>query len=67
MKFTDIDLLKLQLTEEIAGFESDKFLIGYIEPGHGTKGRKIPLENADDLVVMYKVHKGRKQITLMIL
>lgn len=65
-KFTDIDQLKTQLSEDIECYESDKFLLGYIEPGHATKGRQLTLENTDDLVMMYKAHKGRKHIVLWI-
>lgn len=38
--------------------------IGYIEPGHGLKGKKQWLHSNDDLAVMYEKHAGRRSILL---
>lgn len=38
--------------------------IGYIEPGHGAKGRKRWLHDDSDLVDLYQLHKGKKEIML---
>jgi hypothetical protein len=38
--------------------------IGYIEPGHGFKGKKVWLLNDSDLKAMYKAHEGKKTINL---
>ena len=39
---------------------------GFIQPGHGAKGRQVVIERDEDLPSMYDVHKGRKQILLWI-
>lgn len=33
--------------------------IGYVEPGHGSKGKKVWICSDDDVKAMYKAHKGR--------
>lgn len=38
--------------------------IGYIEPGHGMKGKKQWLYSDDDVVVMYDKHKAKTSILL---
>ena len=38
--------------------------MGYIEPGHGMKGRKQWLFNDDDVKYMYSKHSGRRNILL---
>ena len=38
--------------------------IGYIEPGHGMKGRKQWLNNDDDVNEMYSNHMGKRNILL---
>ena len=38
--------------------------MGYIEPGHGAKGRKIWLNTDADVDDMYKIYEGRKEIML---
>ena len=40
--------------------------VGYIEPGHGVKGRQMWLETEDDLDAMYQIHdkKGKSEILL---
>ena len=42
------DLLKCQVTD-----------VGYIEPGHGLKGKQQTLIDDDDIDEMYDVYKGR--------
>ena len=37
---------------------------GYIEPGHGAKGKQRWLTSIDDLKNMYHVHKGKTKILL---
>lgn len=39
-------------------------VLGYIEPGHGLRGRQNWLTSADDLKVMYPKHKRKQQIVL---
>ena len=38
--------------------------MGFIEPGHGGKGRKVWLFDDNDLQKMYEVHRLKKQILL---
>lgn len=38
--------------------------MGFVEPGHGGKGRKVWLFNDDDLHNMYKTHQKKKRILL---
>ena len=38
--------------------------IGYIEPGHGIKGRKFWLHTDTDVKEMYAKHRGKKKINL---
>ena len=38
--------------------------LGYIEPGHGTKGRKQWLNNDEDVREMYTKHAGKRNILL---
>ena len=38
--------------------------IGFIEPGHGSKGRQRWLHDDGDLKDMYDLHKGKKEIML---
>ena len=38
--------------------------IGYIEPGHGSKGKKVWLCNDSDLKAMYNAHNKKKVINL---
>ena len=37
---------------------------GYVEPGHGAKGKHQKLMTIEDLRNMYKVYEGRKEILL---
>ena len=38
--------------------------IGYIEPGHGSKGKKQWLNTDDDVLMMYEKHSGKTSILL---
>lgn len=38
--------------------------MGFIEPGHGGKGRKVWLFSDEDLPTMYKTFKGKKRVLL---
>ena len=39
-QYTDLAKLKLQLKDDLTdNIGSDEFALGYIEPGHGAKGR----------------------------
>ncbi len=51
---------------DIAGEKPDftEVDIGYIEPGHGLKGRKQWINTDDDVDVMYSKHAGKTAILL---
>ena len=36
--------------------------LGYVEPGHGSKGRKQWLYTDEDIMAMYEKHKGKSAI-----
>ena len=38
--------------------------MGYVEPGHGMKGRKIWIHSDDDVKIMYEKHDQKKSILL---
>ena len=63
-KFVDIEDLRVTLLSVVDCFPAGSISLGYIEPGHGTKGRQINLDSSNDLLLMYKVHEKRKQIVL---
>ena len=44
--------------------DDEQFALGYIEPGHGAKGRQIVLDEDKDLTEMYRVHLKKKKIVL---
>ena len=60
--FTSLDELRefigCNLPSDIAELE-----LGYIEPGHGSKG-KIWVCSDMDLKEMYQLHKGKQQVNL---
>ena len=43
---------------------NDEFKLGFISPGHGSKGRQISLQSNSDLEKMYEEHKSRKEVVL---
>ena len=40
------------------------FLLGYLTPGKGIKGKQFPLTTDDELKTMYTEYFGRKSVTL---
>lgn len=64
-KFTNISAMRSRLAvdfHECIG--ENEFDFGYIQPGHGIKGRQQSLTKNEDLMTMYELHKRRKQIVL---
>ncbi len=62
-KFQSIDDLKKAVVDgckEKVSLES----FGFIEPGHGAKGKQRWLSSNDDLKDMYSSHEGKKEILL---
>ena len=60
-QFYTIDDLKLYVTGVVENFDGT---LGYIEPGHGTKGKMVFLSDDDDLYEMYVVHKRKPEVLL---
>ena len=61
------DFRKFLVTKVPADIESPNFElvnVGYIEPGHGLKGKKQWLNTDDDVKVMYEKHQGKTGILL---
>lgn len=64
-KFTDISAMRSRLAVDFHDcIGENKFDFGYIQPGHGIKGRQQSLTKNEDLMTMYELHKRRKQIVL---
>ena len=57
--------MKIQLESEFHEFIlEDDFSFGYIQPGHGSKGRQQPVVEDRDLAMMYDVYKKKRQVLL---
>lgn len=67
-KFTDVARLRSQIKADfgVQFDDDDNFQIGYIMPGHGAKGRQVPLVYSDDLTYMYHKCKRTKHVVLWI-
>ena len=65
-----LDELKMFLSDNIPGPEEDKpdfskVDLGYFEPGHGTKGKKVWLCTDGDLKLMYSKYSPSNKVILM--
>ena len=60
-KFTSIDEITKTVSDVVDSPVGD---IGYISPGHGMKGKKHPLVDEEDIVAMYTLYKGKRNILL---
>ena len=60
-KFYTIDDLRKCIKEEIEQFADT---VGYVEPGHGIKGKMMCLGDDEDLSEMYVVHKRKSEVLL---
>ena len=58
-RFVSLADLKSSIVEEIGPLEMD--IVGYMKPGHGSKGK---LQELDDLMEMYALHKRKHEILL---
>lgn len=56
--------LKEEIMSKCDGKASVDGGFGYIEPGHGVKGKQRWLMNNEDVADMYTVHEGKKEILL---
>ena len=66
--FSSVDKLKKFKLPKSPGIpkasEISSAEFGYLEPGHGAKGRKVWILKDDDVAVMNDVHSGKKCIRL---
>lgn len=63
--FKDVTSMKIQLESQFHEFIlEDEFSFGYIQPGHGSKGRQQLVVENRDLATMYDVYKKKRQVLL---
>ncbi len=63
--FYDVDILKAGLSVDFQHYVlNDDFQFGFIAPGHGSRGRQVPLKSNSDLENMYDEHKNRREVVL---
>ena len=66
VKYRTIDEFKGDLAvkchQHIGDNEVSETDIGFIEPGHGIKGKQLPLTSDEQLHDMYTVYKGKREI-----
>ena len=69
--FVSVDSLKTFISEKVpttpdmptsSDIKSVEF--GYLEPGHGAKGKKVWIFKDEDVAAMYETHSGRKCVRL---
>lgn len=61
VQFDSLNNLRRCVKEEAGLF---KGALGYIEPGHGVKGKTRELNDDEDLVEMYVLHKRKRDVLL---
>lgn len=49
---------------KVSDEDRTRFELGYYEPGHGTKGKKMELVDSDDLEQMKEFYRGKKEVLL---
>ena len=59
--FTSVDALKDQINKML---DNKNEAVGFIQPGHGLKGKQGWLVGNEDLDDMYLLHKSKRDITL---
>ena len=61
--FKSLDELREYTSRNVAGTcdleDNAKVDMGYIKPGHGSKGKKVWLCSDSDLKAMYDAHNGK--------
>ena len=61
-RFVSLADLISSIVEEIGPLEMD--VVGYMKPGHGSKGKLQELDDDNDLKEMYMLHKRKREILL---
>ena len=61
-KYSDVARLQSQLRADFGTYlDSDDFQVGFIVPGHGAKGKQVPITYLEDLTNMYsRCHRKKK-------
>ena len=62
-RFTSVDDIKKELSDSLH-VPTIIDIVGYIEPGHGVKGKQRWLLADSDLDEMYDIHTGKVNILL---
>lgn len=63
--FTSVEELKTQIVQDCESKVPEKpTQLGFIEPGHGLRGKQRWINSEDDLKEMYHLHKGKDEIIL---
>ena len=64
-RFESVALFKESLKQKFEELSTcNDIVFGYIEPGHGLKGRQHWITTTDDLKDMYKAYEGRKEVII---
>ena len=62
--FKSVDEVRSEVAANVQGVPSIIDQVGFVEPGHGAKGRQRWLSVPEDLDDMYSMHKARREILL---
>lgn len=66
-KFSDVARLRSHIKADFGAYiDGENFEIGYIKPGHGARGRQVPIVYAKDLTCMYSRCSRTKHIILYV-
>ena len=70
VRFESVNALKYRLKQNFSDIlgdvKEDEIEMGFIEPGHGAKGKQHWIVDDDDLRHMYKTYEGKKDIMLWV-
>ena len=62
IKFNDVTVMEEELRKEFSDFiGSDIFHYGFIQPGHGFRGKQQTILEDNDLVLMYDKYKNKNK------
>lgn len=66
--FVTASTMKLLLKYDFDSFmgQPEAFSFGYLQRGHGTKGRQYAISDDEDIKNMYEEYKGKKEIVLWV-
>ena len=61
-QFESLNDLKEEVHKAVPSASDDSY--GYIEPGHGLRGKQRLLKTEDDVREMYRIYKSKQEILL---